>query len=299
MALWKDPEARRRAGAGPATRLCGSASRVDADGRARRGGVRRSGRTYLVTGRRPHATTRSSGVEAAGAGARKSRVTAVLTLSGISKTLRHAGRSPARARRRARSTLDTGEAAVITGPSGSGKSTLLYIAGGLEPPTSGIGRPRRHQSLRARAGRARALPESRGRLRVSGPLPAAAADGAREHAGADARRRARSRRPRPRARAAHGGRPRARGPTIGPPSSRAARSSARPSRGRWSAARASCCATSRPATSTRTRPRPSPISCSGCTSSSTPCCWSSPTAPALAARFDRRLAMAEGRVREA
>jgi lipoprotein-releasing system ATP-binding protein len=34
-------------------------------------------------------------------------------------------------------TLSTGEAAVITGPSGSGKSTLLYIAGGLERPTAG------------------------------------------------------------------------------------------------------------------------------------------------------------------
>ena len=33
--------------------------------------------------------------------------------------------------------MATGEAAVITGPSGSGKSTLLYIAGGLEPPSSG------------------------------------------------------------------------------------------------------------------------------------------------------------------
>ncbi len=33
--------------------------------------------------------------------------------------------------------LDHGEAAAITGPSGSGKSTLLYIAGGLEPPTTG------------------------------------------------------------------------------------------------------------------------------------------------------------------
>lgn len=33
--------------------------------------------------------------------------------------------------------LEPGEPAVITGPSGSGKSTLLYIAGGLEPPTSG------------------------------------------------------------------------------------------------------------------------------------------------------------------
>ena len=33
--------------------------------------------------------------------------------------------------------LHRGEAAAIMGPSGSGKSTLLYIAGALEPPTSG------------------------------------------------------------------------------------------------------------------------------------------------------------------
>ena len=33
--------------------------------------------------------------------------------------------------------LDRGEAAAIMGPSGAGKSTLLYIAGALEPPTSG------------------------------------------------------------------------------------------------------------------------------------------------------------------
>ena len=33
--------------------------------------------------------------------------------------------------------LESGEAAVITGPSGSGKSTLLYIAGGLEAPSAG------------------------------------------------------------------------------------------------------------------------------------------------------------------
>ena len=33
--------------------------------------------------------------------------------------------------------LSRGEAAAIMGPSGSGKSTLLYIAGALEPPTSG------------------------------------------------------------------------------------------------------------------------------------------------------------------
>ena len=33
--------------------------------------------------------------------------------------------------------LKRGDAAAIMGPSGAGKSTLLYIAGGLEPPTSG------------------------------------------------------------------------------------------------------------------------------------------------------------------
>ena len=33
--------------------------------------------------------------------------------------------------------LERGDAAAIMGPSGSGKSTLLYIAGGLEPPSSG------------------------------------------------------------------------------------------------------------------------------------------------------------------
>jgi lipoprotein-releasing system ATP-binding protein len=33
--------------------------------------------------------------------------------------------------------MQRGEAAAIMGPSGVGKSTLLYIAGGLEPPTSG------------------------------------------------------------------------------------------------------------------------------------------------------------------
>ena len=33
--------------------------------------------------------------------------------------------------------MKRGESAAIMGPSGVGKSTLLYIAGGLEPPTSG------------------------------------------------------------------------------------------------------------------------------------------------------------------
>jgi lipoprotein-releasing system ATP-binding protein len=34
--------------------------------------------------------------------------------------------------------LERGEATAIMGPSGAGKSTLLYIAGALEPPTSGV-----------------------------------------------------------------------------------------------------------------------------------------------------------------
>jgi len=33
--------------------------------------------------------------------------------------------------------LDSGDAAAVTGPSGSGKSSLLYILGTLEPPSSG------------------------------------------------------------------------------------------------------------------------------------------------------------------
>lgn len=60
----------------------------------------------------------------------------MLTLSGISKSYA----TPAGALLVLNDVtfgLDRGEAAVVTGPSGSGKSTLLYVAGGLEPPTSG------------------------------------------------------------------------------------------------------------------------------------------------------------------
>jgi lipoprotein-releasing system ATP-binding protein len=60
----------------------------------------------------------------------------VLTLSGIAKSYpTPAGALPVLDG--VSLALETGSAAVITGPSGSGKSTLLYIAGGLEPPTAG------------------------------------------------------------------------------------------------------------------------------------------------------------------
>lgn len=60
----------------------------------------------------------------------------MLTLSSITKDYPTAA-GPLRVLDGVSLTLATGEAAVITGPSGSGKSTLLYIAGGLERPTSG------------------------------------------------------------------------------------------------------------------------------------------------------------------
>jgi lipoprotein-releasing system ATP-binding protein len=60
----------------------------------------------------------------------------VLTLSCVSKTYPTPA-GPLRVLDEVSLTLGTGEAAVITGPSGSGKSTLLYIAGGLEAPSAG------------------------------------------------------------------------------------------------------------------------------------------------------------------
>ena len=60
----------------------------------------------------------------------------MLTLSGISKSYPTAA-GALRVLDSVSLTLDTGSAAVITGPSGSGKSTLLYVAGGLEPPSEG------------------------------------------------------------------------------------------------------------------------------------------------------------------
>ena len=60
----------------------------------------------------------------------------MLTLTAISKTYPTAA-GPLRVLDDVTLTLETGEAAAITGPSGSGKSTLLYVIGGLEAPTGG------------------------------------------------------------------------------------------------------------------------------------------------------------------
>ena len=72
------------------------------------------------------------------------------------------------------------------GPSGSGKSTLLYILGALDPPIVRHRHARRHGPVRARRARAGGVSQRAHRLRVPGPLAAAAVLGARERA--DARR---------------------------------------------------------------------------------------------------------------
>lgn len=59
-----------------------------------------------------------------------------LTLSGVSKQY-PTPKGPLTVLSGVEFCLRLGEAAAVMGPSGSGKSTLLYIAGALDPPTSG------------------------------------------------------------------------------------------------------------------------------------------------------------------
>ena len=87
--------------------------------------------------------------------------------------------------------LAPGEAAAITGPSGSGKSSLLYVLGALEPPSSGTVTLGGRNPFTLGPSRSGGLPQRGDRLRLPGPLPAAAVLGARERPGADAGRAAR------------------------------------------------------------------------------------------------------------
>ena len=84
--------------------------------------------------------------------------------------------------------LRPGDAAAIMGPSGSGKSTLLYILGALEPPTTGTVTLDGKNPFALVGRRSRRVSQQGNRLRVSGPLPAAAVQRARERARAHARR---------------------------------------------------------------------------------------------------------------
>ena len=99
-----------------------------------------------------------------------------------------------------------GDAAAIMGPSGSGKSTLLYILGALEPPTTGTVTLGGVNPFGLSAEGSRGVPQQGNRLRVPGPLPAAAMQRARERARADARRTGRCRQRRARTSAGRSGR---------------------------------------------------------------------------------------------
>ena len=99
---------------------------------------------------------------------------------------------------RSTSRCPTGSSWPSSGPSGSGKTTLLGLMAGLDAPTTGTHRDRRHRDHRARRGHAGDAARRPHRLRLPVLPPGAVADRARERPGADGAGRA-ARRPQPRA----------------------------------------------------------------------------------------------------
>ena len=74
-----------------------------------------------------------------------------------------------------------GHLTAIMGPSGSGKSTLMHILAGLDEPTSGTVRRRRHRDHEPQGARAHAAAPRQDRLHLPDLQPAAHPDGAGEH----------------------------------------------------------------------------------------------------------------------
>ena len=95
--------------------------------------------------------------------------------------------------------MPAGQFLAVTGPSGSGKSTLLGLIAGLDAPSGGQVRDRRHRHHGARRGPPRPAARPEDRLRLPVLPPDAVADRLRERDGPDGDRRAGGRaRPGPR-----------------------------------------------------------------------------------------------------